>query len=255
MYHVFRQQLVAATPAETWRALTDPARISEWFATTDHFALGERFRFDFGDGDYFAGEVVEWEEPCYLHMTWRFMELGPLFHIRLYLTPLAGETEVTVHDHGSLSLEEVESLRAGWTDFLARLHQHCATGGRARYLWSETIGIGALLAGAPDRWPPELDDPAFWKQAFPRAVVRAERRGEGELLLGFAEEGWQGAQTEALLNAAAIPGGTYLGLVHRGWQLLPEGLRIVERRRYAGRWRAALAALERKYGQGDAEAA
>jgi uncharacterized protein YndB with AHSA1/START domain len=254
MHHVFRQTLVPAPPAAVWRDLTDPARVSRWFAAADRVALGQRFRFDFGDGDFFAGEVLEWDEPSYLHLAWRFMDLGPRFHIRFYLTPLPEGTEVTVHDHGSQSVEEAQSLRAGWEDFLERLRQHAATGANVRYLWSETIGIGALLAGAGPR-PPELDDRAFWERAFPGAAVQAERRGESELRLAFEEERWGGARTEALVETAPADGATYVGLVHRGWPLLPGDLAIPERRRYAGLWREALAGLERKYARAGAEAA
>jgi len=254
MYDVFRQTLVPASPSETWRALTDPARLTRWFATTDRFALGERFRLDFGDGDFFAGEVLEWREPLYLHLAWRFMDIGPRFHIRLYLTPLPEGTEVTAHDHGSLSVEEVQSLRAGWEDFLERLSHHVATGRDVRYEWSETIGVGALLAGAPG-WPAELDDRSFWEAAFPSAAVQAERQGPRKLRLTFEEEGWGGVRTEALVETSPAACGTYLGLVHGGWPLLPADRRLAERRRYAERWRQALEPLERKYARDSAEAA
>ena len=255
MHHVFRQIVVPASPSETWRALTDPARLTQWFATTDRLGPGQRTRFDFDDGDYFGGEVVDWQESAYLHLTWRFMDLGPRFQIRFYLSPLAeGSTEVTVHDHGSQSVEEVMSLRAGWEDFLTRLRQHLATGANVRYQWSESIGIGAILArDSPDgRWPAELDDRSFWEAAFPTAVVQTQREDDC-LLLAFEEEGWRGTRTEARVETAAIVGGTYVGLVHAGWPLLPEGRQIPERRRYAGLWREALASLERRYAQGGRE--
>jgi len=63
----------------------------------------------------------------------------------------------------------------------------------------------------------------------------------------FSESDWDGAATEALVEAACVGAGTYLGLTHRGWPDLPAMRQIVERRRYAGLWRGAFQALEERY--------
>jgi uncharacterized protein YndB with AHSA1/START domain len=50
---------VPAAPADAWRAVTDPARIAEWF--TDATALGpvgSPYRLDFGDGSIVGGTVL-----------------------------------------------------------------------------------------------------------------------------------------------------------------------------------------------------
>jgi uncharacterized protein YndB with AHSA1/START domain len=247
MYHVFRQTLVPGSLLETWKALTTPSKISMWFADNERMEPGERFEFRFGDGDYFAGTVIELAEPSYVHLQWRFMDLGPRFDIRYYLTPLADATEVTVHDFGSLSVDEVMSLRQGWEDFLMRLAQFVETGERVRYLWSDSISIGAILRNAAGGWPAEFDDPAWWHSHFPEAKIGAKQDGENRRILGFLENGWSDIRTEALLETGPHASGTYVSLVHRGWPQLPEARQVAERKRYADIWQGALAALEQRY--------
>jgi uncharacterized protein YndB with AHSA1/START domain len=250
MYHVIRQRQVPVPREQVWSALCEPERLGQWFAETDRLEVGERFCFSFGDGDFFAGTLHEAVAPDHLFLSWKFMDIGPRFEVRYFLTPLAdGGSEVTVHDHGSLSVEEVMSLRQGWDDFLMRLDQFVRTGRNVRYTWSESIGIGALLASTPcGALPAELDDPAWWRRHFLSAQVVRERTGERSLLVRFTESDWDGAATEALVESAAVEGGTYLGLTHRGWPALPAMRQIVERRRYAGLWLGALKALEERYG-------
>ncbi len=249
MYDVFRQRQVPVPREEVWRAITDPARLGQWFADVDRpLVPGESFRFSFGDGDFFAGTLIDAAVPRLLHLNWKFMDLGLLFEVRYILTPLDGDsTEVTVHDQGSLSVEEVMSLRQGWDDFLMRLDQYLRTGKNVRYTWSESIGIGALLRHTGGALPAELDDPQWWRRHFPSAQVKVERPAERQLHLQFTEGDWEGGGTEALVETACVGGGTYLGLTHRGWPNLPALRQIVERRRYAGLWRGALKALEERY--------
>ena len=248
MYTVVRQRLIRASLSKTWACLSDPARLADWFADVDQFGPGQPFRFDFGDGDFFAGRVIDWQPPDYLVLRWKFMDIGPEFHITLHASPLLdGGTEMTVVDRGALSLAEVESLREGWQDFLGRLAQFAGTGTPARYSWSETIGVGALLKQRYEGYPPrELGDPGWWQTVFPGAEVRRLVGEGGQLLLNFSENAWDGHRTEALIETMPLGSGTYLGVTHRGWAHLP-GNQLPERRRYAGYWRSALESLERRY--------
>ena len=237
------------TVRHTWACLTCPEIMAHWMADTSRFEPGERFRLDFGDGDFFVGEVLDWQAPIELRLCWKFMGLGPRYDVTLMLSPVAGGcTEVTVLDHGSSTLEELAALREGWTDFLSRLVRYVCTGESTRYLWSEEIGLGAMLGDLDQRRPVELGDKDWWKSSFPGVDVRPVEADEDSLVLRFRDAGWQGIETEAEVVAEPLPSGLYVGVTHSGWPHLPAERQVQERRRYAGLWLAALRGLEEQYG-------
>ena len=48
-----------AEPADAWRAVTDPARVAEWFTdATTLGPVGSPYRLDFGDGSIVGGTVL-----------------------------------------------------------------------------------------------------------------------------------------------------------------------------------------------------
>ncbi|MEM7050090.1 MAG: SRPBCC domain-containing protein [Acidobacteriota bacterium] len=245
LFDVFRQQVIPASPDVLWACLTDPSRLRQWFADIAVLALDQPFRFDFGDGDFFVGKVTAWREGRRLDLDWRFMGLGPVFRIRIYLTPAGEGTEVTVHDRGALTLAEVESLRFGWQDFLGRLAAHAGSGRNARYRWSETIGLGALLPSAGGRLP-ELAEADWWRQAFPAATVECRPVRPATVLATFEEPSWD-QPTEALVETLVGEFGTFVAVTHRGWNDLAEAARITHRTRYAGLWQRCLSDLEELY--------
>ncbi len=60
-------------PAEAWAAITDPARIAEWF--TDAPALGpvgSQYRLDFGDDSIVGGRVLALEPGRSFAYTWHW---------------------------------------------------------------------------------------------------------------------------------------------------------------------------------------
>ena len=64
---------VPAAPADAWRAVTDPARIAEWF--TDATALGpvgSPYRLDCGDGSVVGGVVLHVEDGRSFVHSWRW---------------------------------------------------------------------------------------------------------------------------------------------------------------------------------------
>ncbi|HEX8185047.1 MAG TPA: SRPBCC domain-containing protein [Blastocatellia bacterium] len=250
MFTVVGQAQIPAPVAQTWLYLTRPSLIAKWFADADRFAPGEPFRLEFGDGDFFAGAVEQWQEPVRLCLRWRLMGIGPQFEISYILTPLPGEaTELSVIDAGALSLEEVESLREGWTDFLGRLATFAATGESSRYSWSETIGFGAILKNfEDDGWPAEMNDDGWWNSIFVGAGLEIKEHSNSSLAINFSDQAWGDARTEALLKNMRSDAGIYIGLAHEGWKRLPGDKQVAERRRYAGLWLTALQALEQRYG-------
>lgn len=250
MLTVVRQALIPAPASRTWRCLTEPPLLGQWFADASRFEPGETFRLGFGDGDYFEGDVREWREPARLVIGWKFMGLGPPYEITFTLDPASeSETNLTVRDRGALTAEEAEGLSEGWDDFLSRLERFARTNRSARYEWSQTFGLGAILDGPGGGvLPPELSEQEWWRSRFAGSEVEVAERTGRSLLVRFGEPGWGGALTEARLRTHPSDLGTYLSLTHDGWTRLPEGLQIPARRRYAGLWRDAFAALETRYG-------
>ena len=72
-------------------SLTTPGQLAKWFADTTHFAPAAPVRFDFGDGDFFRGEVVEWEPEIALGLRWKFVGHGPEYNVLFSL--LGASTE------------------------------------------------------------------------------------------------------------------------------------------------------------------
>jgi uncharacterized protein YndB with AHSA1/START domain len=61
----------AATPEVAWEALTDPARIAEWFTdAADLGNVGDAYRLDFGDGTVVEGIVTERDDGRRFGYTW-----------------------------------------------------------------------------------------------------------------------------------------------------------------------------------------
>lgn len=251
MFHVVRQRIVHANMEATWSCLTQADKLAQWFGDADSIQLGSTVHLDFGDGDYFVAKILELNHPTDIRLAWRFMGIGQTFDVRVLLAPHAAGTEVTVIDHGSLTLEEVDSLREGWDDFLSRLARFAENGGNARYDWSQTIGIGVILGARARRpFPTEMIDRAWLSRRFPDAELEIERPDDDVLTLRFNERVWAGRRTEALLESRSLaPNRLYLGVVHKGWEHLPAESRISERKRYAGLWREVMAGFENDYGE------
>lgn len=239
------QHLTLNVPCSTvWKFLTDPELITEWFADCSYLAPQEAFRFEFGDGDYFAGRVIRWEAPHLLHLKWKFCDLGPEFDIVFTLAEVAGgATEIHVSDTGSLSSEEAEGLSEGWKDFLSRLEQRISSGSRSRYLWSQSIGIAALANRDPEEVWSTITDPAWIAAAFGDAASIETIDGR-EMRLRFHRDAWRETTTQATVQMSDVDGKAYVGVVHAGWTDLPEAQQIAERARFVGLWRDALQQLE-----------
>lgn len=63
----------SASPADAWAAVTDPARVAEWF--TDATALGpvgSPYRLDFGDGSIVGGVVLAVDPGRWFAHSWHW---------------------------------------------------------------------------------------------------------------------------------------------------------------------------------------
>jgi uncharacterized protein YndB with AHSA1/START domain len=60
-------------PATAWVAISDPARIAEWFTEASPLGpVGSPYTLDFGDGSVVTGRVLEVEPGVRFTHTWRW---------------------------------------------------------------------------------------------------------------------------------------------------------------------------------------
>jgi uncharacterized protein YndB with AHSA1/START domain len=236
---------IAARRETVWRHLTEPKLVSAWFGDCSALAPDGPFRIDFGDGDFFVGHVAAWQAPRLLELVWKFMGLGAEYRVAFTLDDVSGSTDVAVRDEGALTQSEATGLDEGWRDFLARLETCCVTGQRARYQWTPSIGLAAVLGMPPAAAGATLFDLGWWQASFPRATLRFGTQSDHELHVAFAEKVWKGARTAAALRLTPLGPGTVVGVLHEGFDTLPADVRFDERRRFACLWESALRAEER----------
>lgn len=242
--------VIASPPEAVWPYLTVDELVGKWFA--DSAGLGgsrgdiaspRAFRFEFGDGDFFTGNVTEWREPRVLGLHWRFMGIGPVYDIRIDLVPCEAGTYVTVTDGGASSASEAESLHEGWTDFLARLEKCISTGRVTRYEWSETISVAALVRQDDEEIAALLRQQPWWEARFPGLELMLAPLPTG-VAVEFRDPAWQGASTRAEITVESDFSGLRVQVRHEGWTRLPPDRRLPERRRLANLWAGTLMRLE-----------
>lgn len=246
---VVQQIVVPGNVGHCWKYISDPRFLSEWFADTDQIRLNEPVQFAFGDGDYFAGTILELEEPTFMRLAWKFMGLGGQSDISLFLCPLEDKTEVTVVDRGEYTPRAAQELREGWRDFFSRLEQRITTGENSRYQWSPDISIGAVVQCDDPVIIRTLRDASWWRDAFPHSnPVLLDGRGDESVQAIFQEAEWASQQTEATVKIAARRDGLGISVRHTGWEGLPQDIQLDARRRLAGLWQHALLKLEHRFG-------
>jgi len=245
-----QQGVIPGDAGRCWQYLTDPRLLSQWFADSDQVKLLEPVQFAFGDGDFFAGTILELEEPTYIRLAWKFMNVGSPSDISLFLCPLDGKTEVTVLDRGEYTPRAVQELREGWRDFLSRLERRITTGENSRYLWSPDISIGAVVQCDKRVIVRTLRDASWWRDAFPKSTPALLITGHGDESVQaiFQEAEWSGRQAKATVEIAARRDGLGVSVMHTGWADLPVDIQLDERRRFAGLWQNALLKLEHRFG-------
>lgn len=245
-----QQVVVPGDVGSCWRYISDPRLVSEWFADTEQIRLKEPVQFAFGDGDYFVGTVLEFEEPTFIRLVWKFMGVGARSDISLFLCPLEDKTEVTVLDRGEYTPRAVKELREGWCDFLSRLERRITTGENSRYRWSPDIRIGAVVQCDKLSIVRTLRDISWWRDAFPHsdAVLLMPGGGDESVRAIFQEAEWSGRQTEATVEIEARRDGLGVSVMHTGWADPPLDIQLEARRRWAALWQQALVKLEHRFG-------
>lgn len=107
---VEREIVVPAPPDEVWSALTDPARLEEWFANDVELdpVEGGRGRFRWDDGDERHAVVIEAVPERRFVFDWDESPDG-ISRVAIELEPVEAGTRVRV----------TETLGAGWSTALS----------------------------------------------------------------------------------------------------------------------------------------
>jgi uncharacterized protein YndB with AHSA1/START domain len=243
---VVKEKFIPAGIDEVWKYLTDGILLTQWFATTDGLKPNGSFVFDFGDGDFFSGRVVDWHEPTSLGLTWKFLGVGQTSRIDYSLQSEGDSTSLILRDHGALTPEEAVGLDEGWDDFLMRLTRRIETGQPCRYRWSETFGAAAFL-GSDTRIEVYAFDVDWWRSNFPGVQVTLDLvQPDASKARRFVlrDAAWGELTMHATIRVRHLPGGIWATVSHEGWVKLPESEQLFERRRFAKLWERALRRLE-----------
>lgn len=242
MYTVVAQRQIPAPIETVWEHLTRPELLARWFADTERFAPGEPVRMEFGDGDFLAGRITEWEPGIALGLSWKSLGCGPEYRVLYSMLRRKGGTELTVQDRGAITVEVAECLRVGWSEFLMRFEKALLKKVSTRFNWRKTLNVTAELRhDGREALLSALGDPAWYASAL--AGVRAhshEPREEGVVTASISHEAWGSAETRAEVKLRNIRGVDYAFAAHEGWGELPEGIAEGERRRFVGIWVRAL---------------
>ena len=246
---VVKEKFIPAGIDDVWRYLTDGILLTQWFATTDGLRPNGGFVFDFGDGDFFSGEVVQWQEPTRLGFTWKFLGVGQTSRIDYSLQSEGDSTFLILRDHGASTPEEAVGLDEGWDDFLMRLTRRIETGEPCRYRWSETFG-GAAFLGSDSPVTVDDFDYEWWGQNFPGIPVTpdpVQPSASNEKRFIVRDDTWAAwgdLTTTVTIRVRRMPGGVWASVSHVGWTRFPESEQVGERRRFARLWENTLRRLE-----------
>jgi uncharacterized protein YndB with AHSA1/START domain len=150
---------LAHPPETVWAALTEPDQLAAWFPTTidgDRAAGAPlQFRFEQVEIEPMKGEMVAFEPPSLLELTWGGDRL------RFELAPDGDGTQLTF----TATMEELGKATrdgAGWHQCLDSLDRHLVgTPGRSddsdqwrrlRDVYAERFGPEASVLGPPKEW-------------------------------------------------------------------------------------------------------
>jgi len=237
MYTVTAQRQIPAPVETVWQYLTEPSKLARWFADVEHLAPQAPFQFNFGDGDFFAGSVVEWDSNIVLGMLWKFVGVGPEFHVRYSLLRRKLGTELSIQDRGAITIEEAECLRVGWSEFLMRLEKAIVKDVETRFLWRKAINFTIIVDPAQKaRLMSDLKDAQWYENNLSRVQARTQSATENEIRALVTHENWGDAETLLKINLKNIRGIDYLLVAQEGWGGLPASIAESERRSFLPRW-------------------
>ena len=122
----------SAQPSEAWKALTEPARVAEWFTDASPVGKpGSPYRLDFGEGSVVEGVIVGVEPGRSFSYTWAWVDLEPRHDtvVTWRIEPLEsrGSRVILVHEGWSQAgadealRDDHEGYWSGYLDDLAAI--------------------------------------------------------------------------------------------------------------------------------------
>jgi uncharacterized protein YndB with AHSA1/START domain len=245
MYTVVAQRQIPAPVEKVWDYLTRPELLKNWFADTSYFGPDAPVFLETGGGDFFSGNIIDWDPGIILGVRWKFVGCGPEYEVRFSMLRRKQGAELSVQDRGALTVEEAECLRVGWSEFLMRLEKSLLKNVNARFNWRKTVNVTIRLAETKrELLTAALNDPSWYESALAGVRVQIHEPGENEFTATIASEAWGDVETSARVKLKNIRGVDYAYLVHEGWGELPAKIALAERRRFVGIWTKALADFE-----------
>jgi uncharacterized protein YndB with AHSA1/START domain len=117
------ERLFDATPAELWRALTDPEEIGGWLAHASRWTLepGGEYRLEFAGDAVTTGTVRAVEPGRLLELSWRYPG-EPDSVLRLEIVPQEHGVKLVL-DHRRLPVDATVGYGAGWQAHLEALER------------------------------------------------------------------------------------------------------------------------------------
>ncbi|HEY6803364.1 MAG TPA: SRPBCC domain-containing protein [Pyrinomonadaceae bacterium] len=242
MYTVVAQRQIPEPVEKVWEYLTKPECLAKWFADTSYFGPDAPVRMEVGDGDFFAGRVIEWDPGIIAGVRWQFDGCGPEYEVRFSMLRRKQGTELTVQDRGALSVEEAECLRVGWSEFLMRFEKSLVKNVNTRFNWRKEIMFTIRVTeGKLEDLVAALSDPLWYKSALDGVSAEIDEAREGLIRTTIKKENWGESPTHLRVKFKSVRGVNYAYFTHEGWPELPGLLGEAERRRFVSVWLEALA--------------
>jgi len=239
MYTVTAQQQIPLPVHQVWDYLTKPELLAQWFGDTPEFGPGDRVRMDFGDGDFLSGRVVEWDPGIVLGLHWRFIGHGPEYRVLYSLLRRKDGTELTVQDRGSITQEEAECMRVGWSEFLFRLNKAIVKNVTTRFSWRKAF-LFTITVAQREAFVKALTDPDWYHASLAGVGARIRNSDEHEINSIITHEAWGDVETRLRVRLKNIRGNDYAIFAHEGWPELPMDIAEAERRRFVSVWLNAM---------------
>jgi uncharacterized protein YndB with AHSA1/START domain len=241
MYTVVAQRQIAAPVETVWDYLSKPELLAKWFGDTSNFGPDAPVYMATGDGDFFAGRVIEWDPGIVLGVRWKFDGCGPEYEVRFSMLRRKQGTELTVQDRGALSVEEAECMRVGWSEFLMRCEKSILKNANTRFNWrKELIFTVAVVDGKLDALKAALSDPLWYAASLDDVSAHIDEAREDLILATIKKANWGDTPTHLRVKFKNIRGVNYAYFTHEGWPDLPGSLGEAERRRFVSVWLNAL---------------
>ena len=259
---------------EIWRAMTEPARLKSWLAAC-HGSLmdtGRECVLDFEDGEFFLCRPTLVQPQERLEFLWRWLGIGPARQVRWQLESTQTGTAVTATEEAVNPPNDWRSWHGdGWPGILDQLAAHLRTGTEWRWPWRRmgpyaVIELPVFLYDAWDRlFSPA--GPKYWlfAQGGPLqsgqrlSIIMGDASGPvsmevqrvvppGEEMPSFlpsitfslSRQSWGCSVGGRLWLEPGGWGSTIAQVLLYGWENLPSGLQLPERRLLTGFWADAL---------------